>query len=218
MKLDRILGPRVPKDLEASELKAYRTPTVLFTLSALLLAVSVVLPYWTLNLKAPQYPDGLTVQAYVNRLEGDVGELEGLNHYVGLASFEDAALFERSVAVASILTMAGLLMAGLFIHSRWVLPLVAPAVLFPLFFLADLQYWLWKFGNNLDPAAPFADAVGKFTPPVLGPAKIAQFDTLALPAVGLIVATVAAVLAAVGLWKHRQAWKPLIENLEASTT
>lgn len=185
----------------------------MFTTAAILLAISVVLPYWTLRLTAPQYPDGLTVNAFVNRLEGDVHELEGLNHYVGLSSFEDAAVFERSVSVAAILTLAGLLIAGLAIHSRWVLVLVAPAVLFPVFFVADLQFWLWRFGHNLDPLAPFASAVGEFSPPVFGPAKIAQFDTLALPNVGLILALAAAVLAAVGLWSHRKVYKPLIASL-----
>ncbi len=217
MKLDRILGPRVPKELEAEAMRAYRTPTVLFTLSALLLAVSVVLPYWTLYLTAPQYPNGLTVNAYVNRLEGDIYELEVLNHYIGLRSFEDAAVFERSVSIAVILTLAGLLVAGLLIHSRWVLLLAAPTVLFPLFFVADLQFWLWRFGHSLDPAAPFAAAVGEFTPPIFGPAEIAQFNTLAAPNFGLLLSAAASVLTAVGLWKHRKVYKPLIATQDSGS-
>lgn len=214
MRLDRIIGPRIPRGTSAEDMRAFRRPTVLFTTAALLLAVSVLLPYWTLRLTAPQYPDGLTVNAFVNRLEGDVSELEGLNHYVGLASFADAAVFERSVSVAAILTLAGLLLAGLWIHSRWVMVAAAPAALFPLFFVADLQYWLWRFGHNLDPAAPFAAAVGEFSPPVFGPAKIAQFDTLALPNIGLVVAIIAAGLATVGLWHHRKVYRPLVASVK----
>lgn len=209
--LDRILGPRVPQDLTAEELNRYRLPTVLFSGAALLLIVSILLPYWHLDLKAPQYPDGLVVEAFVNRLQGDVVELEGLNHYVGLASFEDAAVFERSISVIAIVSLAGLLVAGLLLHSRWVLLFTTPALLFPLIFIADLQWWLWRFGNNLDPRAPFAAAVGEFTPPVFGPAKIAQFDTLALPGPGLVLATIASVMIGYGLWRHRQIYKPLIE-------
>lgn len=197
-------------------MRAFRRPTTLFVAAAILLAISVLLPYWTLRLTAPQYPDGLTVNAFVNRLEGDVHELEGLNHYVGLSSFEDAAVFERSVSIAAILTLSGLLVAALAIHSRWVLLLVAPAVLFPLFFVADLQFWLWRFGHNLDPLAPFAAAVGEFSPPVFGPAKIAQFDTLALPNVGLLMAVTAGILTAIGLWYHRKVYRPLIASLAAT--
>lgn len=210
--LDRILGPRVPADLSADQLKGYRLPTMLFSGAALLLIISILLPYWHLDLKAPQFPDGLVVEAFVNRLQGDVGELEGLNHYIGMASFEDAAVLERSIAIFGVLGLAGLLAASLYVHSRWVLVFTLPALLFPVIFMADLQWWLWRFGNNLDPRAPFASAVGEFTPPIFGPAEIAQFDTLALPGPGLIMAVVASVMIGFGLWHHRKAYQPLIES------
>ncbi len=213
--LTRVLGPRVSREEMRNQAETYRRPSRLFVVSALLLLVSLFLPYWVLNLKAPQFPDGLTVTAYVNRLEGDVGELEGLNHYVGLGSFEDAAVFERSIAVYAIVGLALLLLAGIFIHSRWVLLMTVPALLFPLVFLADLQYWLYDFGHNLDPLAPLASAVGEFTPPIFGPAEIAQFETLALPGFGLVVALVASGLIAYALLLHRRAYKPLIEAMES---
>jgi copper chaperone NosL len=208
---DRILGPRVSRDEMQEHAERYRLPMWLFGGAALLLIVSLLLPYWVLRLDAPQFPNGLTITAYVNRLTGDVGELEGLNHYVGLGSFQDAATFERSIAIAAIVMLAGLLIASFLIHSRWVLLLVLPALLFPFIFLIDLQFWLWDFGHHLDPAAPLAKAVGEFTPPIFGPAEIAQFDTLALPGIGLILAFIASGLIGAGLYYHRRAYKPLIE-------
>jgi hypothetical protein len=194
----------------------YRIPTALFSLAALLLLVSILLPYWTLFLKAPQFPDGLRISAYVNRLEGDVVELEGLNHYVGLGSFEDGAVLERSIAIAAVLVLGGLLAAAILFHSRWVIIFTLPALLFPLVFIVDLQWWLWRYGHNLDSSAPFADAVGEFTPPIFGAATIAQFDTLALPGWGFVLAITASVLTAVGLWYHRKAYKPLVDQLADS--
>lgn len=207
----RILGPRVSRKGMQEHAERYRVPARLFGSAAMLLVVSLLLPYWVLKLSAPQFPKGLTITAYVNRLSGDVGELEGLNHYVGLGSFQDAAPFERSIAITAILMLAGLLFSALAVHSRWVLVLVLPALLFPIIFLADLQYWLWNFGHHLDPAAPLAAAVGEFTPPIFGPAEIAQFDTLALPGIGLILAFIASGLVSAGLYYHRKAYKPLIE-------
>ncbi len=202
-------GRERPSASGASPTRAERRrPIWLFAAASVLLAVSVLLPYWRLNLAAPQYPDGLTVNVFVNRMEGDVRELEGLNHYVGLPGFDEGAQAERQIAVAGIAAMVGLLVAGILIHNRWVLAFTVPALVFPLVFLADLQYWLWRYGHDLDPAAPFADAVGEFTPPVLGPAEIAQFDTVALPHVGLIFAFAASGLVATGLWFHRKAYKP----------
>lgn len=212
--LTRVLGPRVSKEEMAEHAALYRRPTRLLMGAAVLLLVSLLLPYWVLNLEAPQFPDGLTVVAYVNRIDGDVEELEGLNHYVGLGSFEDAAVFERSIAVVAIIGLAALLIAALYIHSRWVLVLTLPALLFPLVFMVDMQYWLWDFGHNLDPAAPLAAAVGEFTPPLFGPAEIAQFNTLALPGLGFILALGASVMIGYALVLHRRAYKPLIEAAE----
>ena len=211
---DRVLGPRVPKKEIERHRERYRRPSKLLIGAALLLIISMLFPYWVMSLEAPQYPDGLTIQAYVNRLEGDVGELEGLNHYVGLGSFDDAAVFERSIAVVAIIGLAALLLAGIFIHSRWVLILTLPALLFPIVFLADMQYWLYDFGHNLDPLAPLAAAVGEFTPPIFGPAEIAQFETLALPGPGLIMAFVSSGMIAYALVLHRRAYKPLIEAMD----
>lgn len=208
--VDRILGPRVPQVEAASRPGLYQRPRTLFTAAAMVLGVSIMLPYWELKLNAPQFPRGLRITAWVNRLEGDVHELEGLNHYIGIPSFEDGAVLERSVAIAGILVLAGLLLAGLKIHSRWVMVFVGPAVLFPFFFLADLQYWLWNYGHSLDPRAPLSGAVGEFTPPIFGPGEIAQFDTFAWPGFGFLLAIVAAVLAARGLIAHRRAYRPLI--------
>lgn len=215
--LDRILGPRVPREEMQEHADRYRRPTALFAGAALLLIISVFLPYWHLKLEAPQFPDGLDIRAYVNRLEGDVVELDGLNHYVGLESFDNGAVFERSVAVAAIIVIAGLLAAALLFHSRWVVIFALPALLFPVIFVVDLQWWLWRYGHNLDPLAPFAAAVGEFTPPIFGPAEIAQFNTLALPGIGLILAVVAAVMTGLGLWYHRKAYKPLVDAAHGST-
>ncbi|MCP5025477.1 MAG: cytochrome C [Actinomycetia bacterium] len=200
-----------PDKAESIRDQAQKRAKALFTTAAMVLAVSILFPYWRLKLVAPQFPNGLRVTAYVNRLEGDVQELEGLNHYVGLPSFDDGAVLERSVSIVGILVLAGLLLAGLLIHTRKVVLLVLPALVFPLFFLADLQYWLWNYGHSLDPRAPLSGAVGEFTPPIFGPGKIAQFETMATPGVGFILSVVAAGVVGAGLWFHRKAYKPAEE-------
>ncbi len=212
---NRILGPKVPAGERLGPRDPYRRPMWLFAIAGMLLVASIFFPYWRLSLVAPQYPDGLVIDAYVNGMAGDVEELEGLNHYVGLRGFDEGAVVERQIAVAGIVALVGLLVAGIFIHTRWVLLFAVPAAFFPVVFLADLQYWLYRYGHELDPAAPFANAVGEFTPPVLGSAEIAQFDTMALPQAGLWMAIGATVLIAVGLWEHRRVYKPLLEQGES---
>lgn len=219
-----IVGPRVPEEALRDHRARYRWPTLCFVGAMLALVASLFVPYWVLELDAPQFPQGLEVHAFVNRLVGDVDpvtksndleQLDELNHYVGMPSLEDGAKLERSVSVFAIVMFAGLLLAAVYIHSRWVVPLVLPALLFPFVFLADLQYWLWNYGHSLDPRAPLASAVGEFTPHLFGPSKIAQFDTNALPGPGLLLAFLASGLVAVGLVLHRRAYRPLIEAAAA---
>lgn len=221
--MTRLLGPRVPDDADRDDRALYRKPTALFMAAMLVLLVSLFFPYWVLKLDAPQFPSGLQVSAYVNRLEGrvdpvtnsnDLEQLNELNHYVGMAALQDGAEFERTISVIAIVVFAGLLISAVYIHSRYVVLMVLPALVFPFVFLADLQYWLWHYGHSLDPTAPLASAVGEFTPHLFGPSKIAQFDTMALPGPGLILAAVASVLTAVGLWFHRKAYRPLVLEAE----
>jgi hypothetical protein len=140
-----------------------------------------------------------------------VAEIDGLNHYIGMRPLEEAAAFERSVSVIGIVVLALLILAAVSVHSRWAALLALPALAYPLIFLADLQYWLANFGQNLDPSAPLSSSVKPFVPPVLGEGKVAQFATTSQPEAGLWLAMIASVLVAVGLWFHRRAYKPLVD-------
>ena len=209
--LERFVGPRVPADEMATHRSRYVVPSLLFTVAALLLVTSIFLPYWSLTLNAPQYPKGLTIEAYLNRLDGDVSEIDGLNHYIGMRPLGEAAQFERSISIIGVLALALLILAAVYVHTRWVTLLVLPALLFPAIFLIDLQLWMANFGSNLDPTAPLSSSVDPFVPPVLLEGKIAQFSTWSEPSIGLWLSIVASILIIVGLFFHRRAYKPLID-------
>jgi hypothetical protein len=209
--VEKIIGPRVPAEEMQAHRGRYLLPTALVLIAALLLLVSIFLPYWKLTLNAPQYPAGLSVEAFLNRVEGDVSEIDGLNHYIGMRPLAEAAQFERSISVIGVVVLVLLVMAAVFVHNRWAALLALPALLFPLIFLADLQFWLANFGQNLDPTAPLSSSVKPFTPPVLFTGRIAQFSTTAVPGPGLWLAIAASILILIGLYFHRRAYKPLVD-------
>jgi hypothetical protein len=209
--MERVLGPRVPADELKQNRSRYLIPTLLFSVAAILLVVSIFLPYWELTLHAPQYPKGLAVQAYVNRIGGAVSEIDGLNHYIGMRPLGEAASFEKTISVYGIIGVALLILAAVFVHNWWAALLTLPALGLPVIFLADLQFWLWNFGTNLDPTAALSSSVKPFVPRVLGPSKIAQFSTTAMPGAGLWLAFLASALILVGLYFHRRAYKPLVD-------
>ncbi|MCP3906286.1 MAG: cytochrome C [Planctomycetes bacterium] len=210
--LDKVMGPKIPPDELARNGARYRTPTVIFTFARIALLISIFVPYWSMRLEAPQYPDGLHVSAYVNRLTGDVKEIDGLNHYIGMRPLEEAAQLERSLSIWAIIALMFLVEGAVVIRTHWAAVLLLPAILFPPFFLLDLFFWLSNFGQNLDPAAPLSGAIDPFTPPVLGTGVIGQFKTIARPGPGLILASIASVLLIAGLFFHRRAFKPLVDR------
>src|SRR4029079_8149110 len=57
---------------------------ILFVLSGLAVFSILSFPMWQIQLSAPQYPEGLVLLIYPNRLGGNVDIINGLNHYIGM--------------------------------------------------------------------------------------------------------------------------------------
>ena len=210
-KLQQIIGPRAPAEAWAAHRMRYLWPSLCLTGAAILIIISIFMPYWSLVLYAPQYPKGLVVYSYINHMSGDVQEIDTLNHYIGMRPLDEAAQFERSISVFAISALALLVVAAVFVHSPWAVLLSLPAVLLPPVFLADLYFWLNHFGQNLDPHAALSNSIEPFTPTILGEGVIGQFKTIAYADYGLIMASVASSLILVGLYLQRRAYKPLVE-------
>lgn len=170
--------------------------------AAALLLVSLARPYWTMRVRAPQYPKGLALVVYAHRLDGDVREIDMLNHYIGMKPLQDGARMERRLAVPGLLAAAlALGLLGWRSRSpRWAAGLAAPAVLVPPLFALDLYYWLRTFGLHLNPKAPLSSAIKPFVPPLAGHGKIAQFDVVSGFGPGFWCAVAAGLLVLVALW------------------
>ncbi len=206
-----IFGPRIPGELLHLERKRFIIPSLLLGFAALLLLTSMFLPYWKLTLLAPQYPDGLKMEAYVNHVSGDVDEIDELNHYIGMRPLKEAAQLERSTSLVLISSLILLIVAGIYTHSPFVLFFAIPAICYPFIFLGDMYFWMHNFGMNLNPHAPLSSAVKPFVPPLLGEGLVGQFKTVATWEIGLILSIISSVLIVVGLVYHRKAYKPLFE-------
>jgi hypothetical protein len=205
----------VRPDGTSVSLSTFLVPTAIFMLAALALLASMMLPYWQMKLTAPQYPKGLYTRVYVNHLEGDVSEIDELNHYLGMPKLDEGGQFERSISALA-LSVIGLLMLGTtFVHNRWASLFVIPALLWPLAFLGDLSLILYQYGHSIDPKSALGGAIKPITPPNIGQGMIGQFGTIAEAGPGLILAIVASGLLLVGLWYHRKAYKPIVDARKA---
>src|SRR3954451_9404411 len=63
--------------------------SLLIALSAILVAVSLFFPWWQMIFFAPQYPEGLNIIVYPNKLEGEIDIVNSLNHYIGMDNFSE---------------------------------------------------------------------------------------------------------------------------------
>jgi len=186
-------------------------PSTLLMLAALLLVVSVFLPYWRMTMFAPQYPKGLRVEVFVNQLQGDVSEVDALNHYLGMPPLDEGGRVERSISTVTLMVFGLLLVGAVFIHNQWAGLLALPVLAYPVVFLADLFFILYTYGHSIDPKSALGGAIDPFTPPLLGEGVIGQFRTLAEFGPGFYLALAAVGVVLVGLWFHRAAYKPIVD-------
>lgn len=212
--LASILGPDIDVNLPDGSkrpLNNFMFPNAIFTIAALLLVASTFMPYWSMTMTAPQYPKGLRVHVYVNHLEGDMKEIDSLNHYLGMAPLDSGGQLERSISLASILAIGLLLAASVFVHSKWAILFVLPVLLYPVIFIADLYYILYQFGHSIDPKSALGGAIQPFTPPIVGMGKVGQFGTIANFETGFYLALLAVLVSLIGLYFHRRVYKPVAD-------
>jgi hypothetical protein len=74
-----------------------RNSTAMLILSGLCILSAIFLPIWSIYLDAPQYPEGLGLSIYANKLGGDVDIINGLNHYIGMKTLHAEEFIEFTV-------------------------------------------------------------------------------------------------------------------------
>lgn len=167
-------------------------------LAAVLLAAAAWLPLWEMTLHAPQYPRGLTLTAYGTRLEGDIQEVNTVNHYVGVEPISSEEIPELRLFPFLIGALVVLVLAGaVFARKRVLRLLVGLSVwAFALGFLVDLQWWLYRSGHERNPDAPYR--IGDFAPRVLGGTQVVNFVSETRVSTGFWLIVVAAALVSFG--------------------
>jgi nitrous oxidase accessory protein NosD len=173
-------------------------------IAGLLVALATTLPLWRSHLIAPQYPDGLHIYAYGHGMEGDVAEVDSLNHYIGMRPFDPADVPEMALWPVGVALAFAAIVVATVVRHRWV-ALAARAYLwvFPLFILADIQFRLYQYGHDLDPRA--ALRIPEFTPWVIGPTRVWNFTNVAYPGTGILCLLGAAAVVTFGPWLLRRA-------------
>ncbi|HEX2638860.1 MAG TPA: hypothetical protein VHL81_17155, partial [Gemmatimonadales bacterium] len=161
---------------------------VIATVSLLLLAVFVT-PLWRIDLVAPQYPEGIGLRIWIDRITGlkpnDLNSLNGLNHYIGMRAIVPESIPELRLMPY---LLAGAIVAGLLVALVGRRPLLYVwAVLFSLgaiVGLADFWKWGYTYGHDLDPHAAIKVPGMSYQPPVIGSRQLLNFHATSWPGIG----------------------------------
>ncbi|MCC6242861.1 MAG: hypothetical protein IT353_08470 [Gemmatimonadaceae bacterium] len=187
----------------------------MLALSAMLLGFAVLFPLWRVSLTAPQYPEGLGMYIWAHTVAGvgpnDLQNINGLNHYIGMATIEPDEIPELRFMRPGMIAMACLGLAIAFAGNRRALRLWGGAlVVAALVGMADFYKWEYDYGHNLDlENAPLKIPGMSYQPPLIGSKQLLNFTATSLPALGGVLAIGSVILAVAAIAVDRQSQRML---------
>lgn len=170
------------------------------------------LPAWRIDLFAPQYPEGLSMYIWINKLSGDIDIINGLNHYIGMKHISEEMFPEFKylpyvVAFFLLLGMITAITGKRKLLFSYVILTFAGGILVPY----DLYRWGYKYGHELDPKAAIQVPGLSYQPPVFGHKRLLNFDAYSFPDIAGWIVVGAGLLATAVLiaewYKHRRSTK-----------
>ena len=101
---------------------------------------------------APQYPEGLVLKMYPNKLAGNVDIINGLNHYIGMKTLHTDDFVEFTVLPFIIIFFAlSCVLVAVFLNKKkWLLTLFFLFLLFGVVAMADFWRWEYNYGHDLN--------------------------------------------------------------------
>ena len=168
---------------------------ILIAFAAIAFTAVFFQPAWRIDLFAPQYPEGLVMNIWINGLTGDVDVINGLNHYIGMkhispGMFPEFSFLPYVIACFILLGIAVAVTGSRKLLLGYVTLIVTGAVLAGF----DFYNWAYDYGHNLDPKAPIQVPGLSYQPPLLGHKRLLNFDAYSMPHIGGWIVISAAVL------------------------
>jgi copper chaperone NosL len=154
------------------------------------------LPAWRIDLFAPQYPEGLIMNIWINGLSGDVDIINGLNHYIGMKhiTVDMFPEFKFLPYVVGFFMLLGMVVS-ITGNRKFLLAYLVLTVIGGVLAMYDFYKWGYDYGHKLDPTAPIEVPGLSYQPPLFGHKRILNFDAYSFPGVGGWIVIAAAGLA-----------------------
>ena len=177
--------------------------------AAVLLLGSFLFPIWEIDLRAPQYPEGLGLRIWVDQItgmkDGDLNLINNLNHYIGMKTIQPESIPELKIMPYLIVLFAVLgLFAGI-INKKWIkIGWLVLLMLVLVFGLYDFYLWGYDYGHNLNPHAPIKVPGMAYQPPVLGTKQLLNMNARSLPGLGTYFIMISIILSSLSIYQDKK--------------
>ncbi|MDZ7721092.1 MAG: hypothetical protein U5K72_19885 [Balneolaceae bacterium] len=184
------------------------THKIIMAVAALLLGFVFITPIWTIDMEAPQYPEGIGLKISIDKIEGqskqDLQNINGLNHYIGMKPITPESIPELKIMpwIFGFLIVSGL---GIAIWGNRTALLIW-IILFILLAIAgvvDFYLWGYDYGHNLNPDAAIKIPGMTYQPPLIGTKQLLNIKATSLPALGFYISLLSISLASFVYWKSK---------------
>ena len=196
-----------------------RSTQIILAIISLSLIAGFVFPLWDIELEAPQYPEGLGMQIWINSIQGDLNTINGLNHYIGMKEIVPDSIPELSYMkyILSGLIVLGLIAALLrnkYLFYIWILLFITAGVAGGL----DFYSWEYDYGHDLNPRAAIKIPGMNYQPPLWGSKQLLNFTAHSYPHTGgwiIIFAGAAAMLLLLNEIIYKKSDKEVDKKIES---
>lgn len=177
-------------------------------LAALLLVPLYFVPFWTISMTAPQYPEGIGMYIHINDISGhskhDIQSINTLNHYIGMQEIqkEDFAEIKVMPWIVGFMILFGLAAAASG-NIKWVIAWLALMVVLAIAGLVDYYMWGYEYGHNLDPNAAIKVPGMSYQPPLIGSKELLNIDASSWPYWGTLFLSLSMVISAGIVWTEK---------------
>ncbi|MCX8011213.1 MAG: hypothetical protein N3A61_08675 [Ignavibacteria bacterium] len=173
---------------------------ILIFIASLILILVFFLPIWKISLSAPQYPEGLGLMIFVNKVTGenpnDLRTINSLNHYIGMKTIENDSIPELKVMpfIFIFFILSGFLITWKG-NKKHILLWIILFVLVGIAGLVDFYLWEYDYGHNLSPDAPIKVPGLFYQPPFIGTKQLLNITATSLPSFGSLIIFISICLA-----------------------
>jgi copper chaperone NosL len=191
---------------------------IILIFASLILVLSFFFPIWYIDLEAPQYPEGIGLEIWLNKITGqkphDLNNINGLNHYIGMKEIVPDAIPELKIMPFIIIFLilfglgAGISGKRSLVYIWIVLFFVIAAV-----GLYDFYMWEYDYGHNLNPHAAIKIPGMAYQPPLIGSKMLLNFNAISMPHIGSWILVASVILAAVALIIDKKSKKEIVKNV-----